>query len=141
MKFEIKHKVTGSILFSIETESWRLAIESAINSSADLSSADLSSADLSYADLSYADLRYADLCSADLSSADLIVFQARFIAYFQYDNKIWIGCKYLTISEWQEQFDKIASDNGATDLEKVMYRNFINTCAELQKIKDKENGK
>ncbi len=86
MKFEIKHKITGSILFSIETSSWKLAVEAAIKSktdlsyadlryadlhSADLRSADLSSADLSSADLSYADLRYADLSSANLRSADL----------------------------------------------------------------------
>ena len=96
MKFEIKHKYTGNIIFSIETENWKLAVEAAIKSSADLSSANLSyanlrsadlssanlssanlsyanlsSADLSYANLSYADLRYADLSSANLRSADL----------------------------------------------------------------------
>jgi hypothetical protein len=96
MKFEIKHKITGSVLFSIETSSWKLAVEAAIKSktnlsyadlrsanlryadlsSANLSSANLSSANLSYADLSsadlrYADLRYANLSYADLSSADL----------------------------------------------------------------------
>ena len=76
MKFEIKHKITGSILFSIETSSWKLAVEAAIKSKtnlryANLSYANLSYADLSYADLRYADLRYANLRSANLSSADL----------------------------------------------------------------------
>jgi hypothetical protein len=76
MKFEIKHRFSGAILFSIETDSWKLAVEAAIKGSADLSSADLSyanlrSADLSYADLSSANLSYADLSSANLSYADL----------------------------------------------------------------------
>jgi hypothetical protein len=71
MKFEIKHRFNGSILFSIETTTWKLAVEAAIKSSADLRSADLSSADLRSADLRYADLRYANLRSADLRYADL----------------------------------------------------------------------
>jgi hypothetical protein len=61
MKFEINNRFNGSIIFSIETSSWKLAVEAAIKSGADLR----------YANLSYADLRYADLSSADLSSADL----------------------------------------------------------------------
>jgi hypothetical protein len=71
MKIEINHRFNGSVLFAIETDSWRLAVEAAIKSSTDLSYADLSSADLSSTDLSSADLSYADLSSADLSYADL----------------------------------------------------------------------
>jgi uncharacterized protein YjbI with pentapeptide repeats len=76
MLYEIKHKITGELKFSIETSSWKLAVEAAIASNANLSYADLSyadlrSANLSYADLSYADLRYADLRYADLRYADL----------------------------------------------------------------------
>ena len=84
MKFEIKHRFSGKILFSCENETLKLAVSLAIKSnanlssanlssanlsSADLSSADLSSANLRSADLSYANLRYADLRSADLSYA------------------------------------------------------------------------
>ena len=81
MKFEIKNHWDGKLIFSIETDSWKLAMEAAIKakanlrsadlSSANLRSADLSSANLSYADLSYADLRSADLSYANLRSADL----------------------------------------------------------------------
>ena len=88
MKFEIKNRFSGELIFTIETGSWRLAIEAAIKSnvdlssanllSADLSSADLRSANLSYADLSSADLRYADLRSADLSYADLSYANLRY---------------------------------------------------------------
>ena len=51
MKFEIKNRWGGELLFSSETDTWRLAIEAAIKAKADLRYADLSSADLSYADL------------------------------------------------------------------------------------------
>src|SRR5579863_8317055 len=71
MKFEIKNRWDGELIFSIETDTWKLAIEAAIKAKADLSYADLRSANLRYADLSYADLSYADLRSADLSYADL----------------------------------------------------------------------
>ncbi len=91
MKIEIKHRISGSILFSLETDSLGAAVEEAIKSKADLSYADLSHADLSYTDLSYADFSHADLSytnlrytnlsyanlsytnlrSADVSSADL----------------------------------------------------------------------
>ena len=71
MKFEIKSRIDGKILFSLETTSFKLCIEAAVKSSANLSYANLSSANLSYANLSYADLSYANLSSADLSSADL----------------------------------------------------------------------
>jgi len=71
MKIEIKSWLTGGILFSIETEPMRLAVEEAIKTKTALSYADLSSADLRSANLSYANLRYADLSSANLSYADL----------------------------------------------------------------------
>ena len=71
MKFEIKHKLTGDIIFSMETKTFRLCIEGAIKTSANLSYADLFSANLSSANLSSANLSYADLSSADLFSANL----------------------------------------------------------------------
>ena len=66
MKFEIKHRYSGELLFSIETDTWRLAVEAAIKQKANLRYANLS-----YANLRCANLRYADLSSADLSSANL----------------------------------------------------------------------
>ena len=71
MKFEIKNRFCGTVIFSLETSSIKLCVEAAIKAKSDLSSADLSSADLSFADLSYANLSFADLSSANLCSADL----------------------------------------------------------------------
>jgi hypothetical protein len=71
VKFEIKSRFGGSVIFSVETESWKFAVEAAVKSGANLSGADLSGADLSWADLSSADLSWADLSRADLSGANL----------------------------------------------------------------------
>jgi hypothetical protein len=71
MKFEIKSWWSGSVLFSIETDSWKLAVEAAVKSGADLSGANLSGANLRSANLSGADLSGANLSGANLSGADL----------------------------------------------------------------------
>ena len=41
MKFEIKNRFSGEIIFSIETDSWRLAVEAAVKSNTDLSGANI----------------------------------------------------------------------------------------------------
>jgi hypothetical protein len=81
MKFEIKSRLTGEVLFSAEADSSKLAVEAAVKSGADLSGAnlsyvnlsgaDLSGANLSGANLSGANLSYANLSRADLSGANL----------------------------------------------------------------------
>jgi hypothetical protein len=71
MKFEIKHRYNGSILFECEATSIKIAVELAIEKKADLSGADLSGADLSWAKLSCAKLSWANLSWANLSKADL----------------------------------------------------------------------
>ena len=71
MKFELRHRASGCVLFALETESLRLCVEAAIRSRASLSSANLPGADLSYANLSHTDLSGANLSGADLSGANL----------------------------------------------------------------------
>ncbi len=71
MKCEIKHKWTGSILFSLETDSLKLTVEAAVKSGAYLYGANLSGANLSGANLFGANLSGADLSGANLSGADL----------------------------------------------------------------------
>ena len=82
-KIEIKHWVTGSILFEFECDGNTIlkTLVEAVNKKADLRGADLRGAylrgaylrgaDLSGADLRGADLSGADLYGADLSGADL----------------------------------------------------------------------
>jgi hypothetical protein len=71
VKFEIKSRFSGAVLFSLECGSLRLCVEAAVKSRANLSGADLSGADLYGADLSRANLSGADLSGADLSRANL----------------------------------------------------------------------
>ena len=71
MKVEIKSRWTGSVLFSLETESLKLAVEAAVKQGAYLTGAYLTGADLRGADLRGADLTDADLTGADLRGADL----------------------------------------------------------------------
>jgi len=78
MKFEIKSRWSGKVLFSAETKSLKLAVEMAVGKKANLWGADLREADLSGAnlwgaDLSGADLRGANLRGANLGGADLRV--------------------------------------------------------------------
>jgi hypothetical protein len=69
--FEIKNRLDGSLIFSTETTSIKLAVKAAIKAKINLSGADLSRADLSGAGLSWADLSRADLSLANLSGANL----------------------------------------------------------------------
>ena len=83
--------------------------------SADLRSAYLRSADLSGADLRSADLRSADLSGADLSGADLsgadlwdvtgnkkevLTFETNKYTVVIYQDRLQIGCKNFSQSEW-----------------------------------------
>ena len=71
MLFEIKNRFSLEVIFSLESDSFKLCIEAAVKSGANLSRANLYGADLSRADLSRANLSRADLSGADLSGANL----------------------------------------------------------------------
>ena len=72
MLYTIKHRVSGAVLFSLGCGSFKLCVEAAVKSGADLRGAYLRGADLRDADLRGADLRGADLRGAYLGGADLI---------------------------------------------------------------------
>ena len=72
MKFEIRHRYSsGSVLFAVETESFKMCVEAAIQGGADLQGAKLRDAKLWGAKLRGADLRGAKLHGADLQGANL----------------------------------------------------------------------
>ncbi|MCB0227283.1 MAG: pentapeptide repeat-containing protein, partial [Anaerolineae bacterium] len=80
MKYEIRHRLTGTVQFTAEIDCNKTATESvmkglavlwAIENRANLYGADLYGANLRGADLRGADLRGADLRGADLRGADL----------------------------------------------------------------------
>ena len=71
MTIEIKSRFTGGILFSVETESLKLAVEAAVKGGSDLQGAYLRGSDLQGAHLQGADLWGAYLQGSDLRGADL----------------------------------------------------------------------
>ena len=70
-KIEIKSRFSGKVIFSVEANSLKIAVELAIKSEADLSRANLSGANLSGANLYGAYLSRANLSGANLSGANL----------------------------------------------------------------------
>ena len=71
MKFEIKNKFSEDVIFSLETKSFKLCVEAAVEAGANLSRADLYRANLSGANLAEANLSGANLYRANLSVANL----------------------------------------------------------------------
>jgi hypothetical protein len=71
MKFEIKHRYSCAVLFSLETDSLKLCVEAAVKARADLQGADLQGADLRGADLQGADLRGAK--NSELAQARTLI--------------------------------------------------------------------
>ena len=71
MLFEIKHRLSGSVLFSLETESLKLCVEAAVKDGAYLRGAYLGGANLGGANLGGAYLRGAYLGGANLDGANL----------------------------------------------------------------------
>ena len=69
--FEIKHRNTGRLIFSLECGSMKLCVKAAIKGGADLRDAYLRGSDLSGSDLRGSDLRGSDLRDADLRGSDL----------------------------------------------------------------------
>ena len=71
MLYTIEHRVSGAVLFSLGCGSFKLCVEAAVKSGADLRDAYLGGADLRDAYLGGAYLGGADLRDADLGGADL----------------------------------------------------------------------
>jgi len=120
---EIKHKITGEIIFTYE---------GANLSGANLRSADLRSANLSGANLSGANLRSANLSGANLSGANLSGANLRYCIGNNKEVKslqlgtylisfcgetLNIGCQSHTIEEWSNFTDEKISnmDSNALD--------------------------
>ena len=111
MKIEIKHKSTLAVLFSLETESLKLCLQSAVKSDADLSGANLSDANLSGANLSYANLSGANLSYANLIDGGQRSDGHRFVGWVK-DGVLQIraGCRSLAIDAAWEHWRETRAD-------------------------------
>ena len=110
-KIEIKSRI-GNLLFTYESENAtiKVALLKAIESGVDLSVANLSGVDLSEANLSGVNLSRANLSRANLSEANLsraikIPIFCKWGVGITENNLINIGCKKMTIKEWDLFFN------------------------------------
>jgi len=93
--FEIKHRFTGAVLFSLETKNMRLCVEAAVGSGADLAGADLAGAYLAG----------ADLAGAEISNNITVTKAPIQIHGLAWPVTIWdahmqIGCEFHSHDEW-----------------------------------------
>ena len=126
IKLEIKSWL-GKVLFEYECENNTIkeTLRNAVLSGADLSGAVLRNADLSGAALSGADLRNADLSDAVLRNAVLPIFCKWNVSIV--DDKIKIGCKLKSISEWNAWFasDSEFSTQRKNESFKLIHANYL----------------
>ena len=139
MLFEIKHRFSGSVLFSLETESLKLCVEAAVKGGANLGGANLGGAYLGGANLDGAYLRGAYLDGADLGGANLdganlrgagkligdrpiiqispIGSRSDFLTAYMTDNGIFLktGCFFGTVENFKSAIKNTHGDNAHAD--------------------------
>ena len=107
MKVSILSRFNASLLFEYESEenSFKITLQAAVKSGANLRGADLRGADLYCADLRGADLRGAALRGANLDGEELVKtpLQLNNLKWFVLisDKYLRIGCQRFTIEEWR----------------------------------------
>jgi len=109
---QIKHRYSGEILFEVEVESLKAALEIVIDKKANLHEADLRGADLIRVNLIGADLIRVNLIGADLIDGGQDSRGYRFLGQHK-DNTLYIhaGCRYFSIDEAEEHWSKEHQEN------------------------------
>ena len=113
MLYEIKHRYSGAVLFSLDCASLKICVEAAVAAKVSLGGADLGGAHLRGADLRGASLRGADLRGAylrgaDLGGADLAAHIGQpngwyaFTYCTQGEQRVQVGCRNFNIAEGRE---------------------------------------
>ena len=125
MLFEIKHRLSGSVLFSLETESLKLCVEAAVKDGAYLRGAYLRGAYLRGANLDGADLRGANLRGAYLDGAGKLIgdrpiiqispigSRSDYLTAYITDNGIFLktGCFFGTIENFKTALQNTHGNN------------------------------
>ena len=108
MKIEIKHRCSGKVLFSFETDKIKIALEAAFKSGANLSGASLSRADLYGANLYGAHLYGAKIDNIIIKKAMVIhgLYKYLTMPIIAEDGKYYIklGCHLRSVEEWENDF-------------------------------------
>jgi len=117
---EIKRRFSGEVIFSVETDSFKSALEVAVRKGVDLRGVDLRGADLRGANFRGVDLRGVNLRGTNLRGVDLqgaknIMQINGDIPYVVTLTKkyVLVGCEHHTWQEWKEfKEDELAEMNG-----------------------------
>ena len=116
MKVKIKSWLDGA-------KSWRLAVEAAVKSGANLYGANLYGADLSGADLS----RGIDLFP-------ISILGHRHFIQTTHDGKLQIGCHIKSFDEWEAEAEKSGKDNNYKPLDVEIYKLHIAHVARVARL-------
>ena len=110
MLFEIKHRFSGSVLFSLETESLKLCVEAAVKDGANLYGADLRGAYLRGANLDGAGKLIGDRPIIQISP---IGSRSDFLTAYITDNGIFLktGCFFGTVENFKSAIKNTHGDN------------------------------
>lgn len=110
MLFKIKHRFSGSVLFSLETESLKLCVEAAVKDGADLSGADLRGANLDGANLYGAGKLIGDRPIIQISP---IGSRSDYLTAYITDNGIFLktGCFFGTIENFKTALQNTHGNN------------------------------
>ena len=117
--FQINHRFSGKVLFEFNCASFKLCVEAAVSTGANLTGANLSGANLYGADLTGADLTGANLFGADLSGANMSGADGKKTTIKKtpiqisglrwniiiFDKDMRIGCEYHSLTDWWSYSD------------------------------------
>ena len=95
MKFEIKNYLTGSILFSLETDNLKLCVEAAVKSGADLGDANLWGANLGDANLWGAKIE----TNITVTKPPIQILGLEWLVTI-WDAHMQIGCEFHSHNKW-----------------------------------------
>ena len=133
MKFEIKSRWNGSVLFRLETESMKLCLEAAVKSRANLSGADLSRADLSGANLYGANL-YGAKGLLDNGTTPLQILGTKHAVLVRKPGILQIGCMEHPVAWWLEHYKAVGRSEGYSSKQVAEYRGYIALARRWMKI-------
>ena len=119
MKFEIVSRWSGAVLFSVETETLKLAVELGVKSGANLYEANLYEADLYEANLRGADLYEANLGD---SKFPIQILGHKHFMQTTADGKLQIGCHIHTLEQWKKNAEKIGAAENYSHLDIEIYK-------------------
>ena len=135
MKIEIKSRFDSSILFSMETENWKLAVEAAVRSGAYLGGANLGRANLEGANLGGANLGGANLEGAEgFDKFPIQIGGHKHWLCTTSDGRLQIGCHVYTLEEWQEHADAIGRKQKYSALDIEIYKLHIGHIEKISKL-------